>query len=132
MQQKEIQPLQEVHAPKQGMPPGFLKIILAETEKTSSDLLSDGDQVLHDLAETFMAIVQEVRVTFCSIAVKGWIVPFQDLPHPGDKRMLISLQVDDILKDGPFPGVDLPSKLFFIETINDIHQRFMLVLYTGG
>ena len=38
---------------------------------------------------------------------------FAIISHPGDKSMLVGLQVHYVFKDGPLARYDLPSYLFF-------------------
>jgi len=44
--------------------------------------------------------------------------------------MLVGLEVNDIFKNGPFADDDISADLLFRQTIDDIHQRFVLVLHT--
>ena len=41
--------------------------------------------------------------------------------------MLVSSEMDNVFKDGPFAGYDLPADLFIRKSFNNIKQRFVLV-----
>ena len=131
VQQEKIQPLQQGHLAIGRVYPRFDMIRFGQGQDATRDFLAHGNKILHDLPERLVTIVEEKGIRFSRISFKGRIVAVQDLPDPADESMLVRLQVYDVLKHRPFARVDLPPDLFFRQAIDDIHQRFMLVLKTG-
>ena len=79
-----------------------------------------------------MTVVKEQGISSGGIAGKSRVIAFQYLPHPGYECVLVALQVYDVFKNGPLARNYLSPDLLFRQSVDHIHQRFMLVLYTGG
>ena len=128
VQEEEIQPLWKGHFPKGGMYAGFVEIRFAEAQDLGRHFLAERQEVLHDFATSQAAVVEEQRIGFRAVALKCRVVFLENSAYPPHPGVLGCLQVNDVFKNRPFAGNNLPADLFIRQTVNNVQQGFVLVL----
>ena len=128
VQHEKLDPLNYCHLSKCWMLAAPLQLIGLQRKNTRNHHSSGSDQLMNDLMRRFCAIIKKKWIRFCGVTLKRRIIIFYNPFYSIHKCTLVGGKVNDVFKNGPFAGNDLPSDLLIIQTFNQVQQGFMLVL----